>query len=205
MTRALGGDPGTLNLGLGIVDVSSAGRRLVSIPHIDLSSRQKPEHRLSLIAQTLAALAPTVDVFAVEDQTGAYFGAAERGETNAHAARNMGVVDLFRGIAAMAGIGFVIVRPAQLRRDLGLQRGASKDEVERAVRARVSGIPEDASSHSIDAIGFAIIGGRRWEVEAVIERSRQRLNEQSPAKVAASTELGIHQNPTKARKTRVSK
>jgi hypothetical protein len=115
-----------------------------------------------------------VELVCLEDQFGAWQGAARAGETNADARRVEDVLSMLRGIAFALGRARRVLSPGQIRARLGLPAGAPKSAVERVVRALVRGVPEGLPEHGIDAIAAAVAGEREEPARRAIRAARAR-------------------------------
>lgn len=99
-------------------------------------------------------------VVAVEEQHRAWSGAQARGRTNDKAVWNRDVVGAVCGIATAYGLRLIEVTPAQKNAAVGLPASTSKQQVQRAVRAIVPGLPKRLSQHAADAVAVAMAGER---------------------------------------------
>jgi Holliday junction resolvasome RuvABC endonuclease subunit len=112
-------------------------------------------------------------VVACETQAGVQEGKRRSGETSADALLVQQVVGIARALALRYHLRFVDVSPQEAKIAV-LGRGGStadKAQVNRAVRALVTGLPDKMDEHSSDAVAIAIAGARKARVDAKLKRA----------------------------------
>lgn len=168
---AIGVDPGLANLGLAVIvrGKQSGTWRNVHLETLSTNSKFPLDARLKLIANYmseivifLTGIKPEEVSFAVEEQAGALEGRRREGRTNADALLVQQAVGVIRTVAWRFGISVTEVSPQEAKRLLpGIKGNATKAQVQRAVRALVSNLPEKMSEHASDALAIAVVGARR--------------------------------------------
>lgn len=164
----LGVDPGVRACGVAILereDIGSISWRARSVLTVRTYPKESLHDRLRRIWLVMRCSTGMLGSFvvAIEEQTGAAEGARRAGATNADAVLVQQVVGLARAIAFTESHStFIEVTPAEAKRVLnGMTMTASKAQVQRAIRAVVSGCPAVMSEHASDAVAIALAGARK--------------------------------------------
>lgn len=163
MQVVMGIDPGTANLGFGIVGV--AGARMVALDGgvIETSSDQPIERRLERIHRALVGLISSHEpkAMAIED---IFFG--RNVQTAMTVGRASGVSML---AAAQHGVGCYTYTPQAIKNAVCGSGGAKKEQVQRMV-GTLLGLPEPpAPDHAADALAVAICHAGTVARSAVVE------------------------------------
>lgn len=156
----LGCDPGIRHFGWAVVDIDGGKRRIVEAGTINTEAKLPVTERVALIAAGLEHPLRLVTLVSVEQQTRAYQGHQERGDTNANARLAMGVGFIPMTLAATAGVRCIEVTPQLAKAALGVGSRATKHQVGAAV-SRMRGCPKRLSQHAADAVGIACAGAMR--------------------------------------------
>lgn len=174
MTLLLGIDPGLAALGAALV--RRDGPRLVCVAATTLRTSPRggqtggTDERIACLVGALVtwveASAEPPAALAIEDQSRAWQGQAQRGRTSYAAQLVQRVQGEVTGWARARGLEVVVVQPQEARRAVGVSgRGRDKAAVARGVRLLVEGVPARASEHAVDAVAVAVGGLRRREGE----------------------------------------
>ena len=145
--RVLGCDPGVTNPGAAVLERDAQGWRLVESP--TLRSLEQFFGYLVQIGRV------ELRCVCVEDLT--WLGAvrANDGHGSAQIVRVVGAAQLF---AAQRRIPFVEVRPQAWRKRIAGSGRATKEQVRKALRRLVSGVPERFGLNRSDAAAIALAG-----------------------------------------------
>jgi Holliday junction resolvasome RuvABC endonuclease subunit len=150
-----GVDPGLAHCGIARVDVTGQTPRLLSWEVIETPAQMCIERRWLRIYRALDEALVNVNAVGIEEQRGAWLGAAREGGTNADALRNLECVGLARGWALARRLPVIAVEPVQAK--IALLGPHSMQAKKKQIRARVRELSgQDLPEHAADAVAIAI-------------------------------------------------
>lgn len=172
---AIGWDPGTANLGFGVLDLGPAHTRCLAHGNVGASSARGINEQLDELAATIDEIMNrwTPEVMGYEDQAGVEVAMQRDGTGSNYSSRRLHEVTGMLRYAARCSLTEPIplyipqprsVKVAVLGRGHG---GADKKSVQRWIE-RMLGIKAD--SHGADALGVAIAAVRIHRVEQAKRR-----------------------------------
>jgi len=164
--RVLGIDPGTLNLGYGIIDEEGDGMTMVDCGAVSLSPKIPVEQRLSSLYERLGEIVTHYqpDEVAIEEP----FVAG-----NARSALAIGRAQAI-AILAAANKKLPIFRylPAQVKQQVTDYGGSSKEQVQEMVRIQLGLTQVPQPSDAADALAVAICHLHQRHLDQLLARSQ---------------------------------
>jgi crossover junction endodeoxyribonuclease RuvC len=164
--RVLGIDPGTLNLGYGVVDEDSNGMAMVACGVLSLPSKIPVERRLSSLYKKLCEVVVRYrpDEVAIEEP----FVAG-----NARSALAIGRAQAI-AILAAANVNLPIFRymPTQVKQQVTTYGGSDKEQVQEMVRLQLRLTQTPQPSDAADALAVAICHLHQKHVERLLAGSK---------------------------------
>jgi crossover junction endodeoxyribonuclease RuvC len=164
--RVLGIDPGTLNLGYGLVDEAEDGMTMVTCGVLSLPSKVPVEQRLSSLYKKLGEIVThhKPDEVAIEEPfvAGNMRSALAIGRAQAIA------------ILAAANENLPIFRylPTQVKQQVTNYGGSSKEQVQEMVRLQLGLAQPPQPSDAADALAVAICHLHQRHIEQLLARSK---------------------------------
>src|SRR4030043_1244933 len=164
--RVLGIDPGTLNLGYGVVDEEGGEMTMVACGVLSVSAKVPVEQRLSSLYKKLCEVVARYrpDEVAIEEPfvAGNMRSALAIGRAQAIA------------ILAAANKNLPIFRylPAQVKQQVTNYGGSSKEQVQEMVRLQLGLAQPPQSSDAADALAVAICHLHQRHIERLLARSK---------------------------------
>jgi crossover junction endodeoxyribonuclease RuvC len=164
--RVLGIDPGTLNLGYGLVDEAEDGMTMVTCGVFSLSSKVPVEQRLSTLYKKLGEIVARhkPDEVAIEEPfvAGNMRSALAIGRAQAIA------------ILAAANENLPIFRylPTQVKQQVTNYGGSSKEQVQEMVRLQLGLAQAPQPNDAADALAVAICHLHQRHIEQLLARSK---------------------------------
>jgi len=164
--RVLGIDPGTLNLGYGVVDEDSNVMAMVACGVLSLPSKVPVERRLSSLYKKLCEIVARYkpDEVAIEEP----FVAG-----NARSALAIGRAQAI-AILAAANVNLPIFRymPTQVKQQVTTYGGSDKEQVQEMVRLQLGLTQTPQPSDAADALAVAICHLHQKHVERLLAGSK---------------------------------
>jgi crossover junction endodeoxyribonuclease RuvC len=164
--RVLGIDPGTLNLGYGVVDEDAGEMAMVDCGVLSLSSKIPVEQRLSSLYKKLVEIVARhqPDEVAIEEP----FVAA-----NARSALAVGRAQAI-AILAAANKNLPVFRylPTQVKQQVTDYGGSSKEQVQEMVRLQLGLAEPPQPSDAADALAVAICHLHQKHIEVLLARGK---------------------------------
>ena len=164
--RVLGIDPGTLNLGYGVVDEEEDGMTMVTCGVLSLPSKVPVEQRLSSLYKKLGEIVTRYkpDEVAIEEP----FVAG-----NARSALAIGRAQAI-AILAAANENLPIFRylPTQVKQQVTNYGGSNKEQVQEMVRLQLGLAQPPQPSDAADALAVAICHLHQRHIEQLLARSK---------------------------------
>jgi len=164
--RVLGIDPGTLNLGYGVVDEDGSGMTMVACGVLSLPSKVPVERRLSSLYKKLCEIVARYkpDEVAVEEP----FVAG-----NARSALAIGRAQAI-AILAAANENLPIFRymPTQVKQQVTTYGGSDKEQVQEMVRLQLGLTKTPQPSDAADALAVAICHLHQKHIERLLAGSK---------------------------------
>lgn len=164
--RVLGIDPGTLNLGYGVVDEDGSGMAMVACGVLSLSAKVPVELRLSSLYKKLCEVVAKYrpDEVAIEEP----FVAG-----NARSALAIGRAQAI-AILAAANESLPISRymPTQVKQQVTTYGGSDKEQVQEMVRLQLGLAQTPQPSDAADALAVAICHLHQKHVERLLAGSK---------------------------------
>jgi crossover junction endodeoxyribonuclease RuvC len=172
---AIGWDPGTANLGYGVLDLGPSHARCLAHGNVGQSSERGVDEQLDSLASQIDALMNrwTPELMGYEDQAGVEVAMQRDGTGSNYSSRRLHEVTGMLRFAARCSLAEPIplyvtqprsIKVAVLGRGHG---GADKKAVQRWID-RMFGIK--SNQHGADALGAALAGVRRHRVELATRR-----------------------------------
>lgn len=176
----IGWDPGTSNLGFGVLDLGPSHARCLAHGNVGQGSAHGPQAQLNALASKIDQIMQEhcPDLMAYEDQAGVEVAMQRDGTGSNYSSRRLHEVTGMLRYAARCALSEPIplyvpqprsIKVAVLGRGHG---GADKKSVQRWID-RMFGIV--SSSHAADAIGAAITAARMHRVELASRRRASQL------------------------------
>ena len=164
--RVLGIDPGTLNLGYGVVDEDASGMIMVACGVLSVSAKVPMEQRLSSLYKKLCEVVALYrpDEVAIEEP----FVAG-----NARSALAIGRAQAI-AILAAANENLPISRylPKQVKQRVTTYGGSDKEQVQEMVRLQLGLDQAPQSSDAADALAVAICHLQQKHIESLLAGSK---------------------------------
>jgi crossover junction endodeoxyribonuclease RuvC len=164
--RVLGIDPGTLNLGYGVVDEDAGEMAMVDCGVVSLSSKVPVEQRLSSLYKKLVEIVARYrpDEVAIEEP----FVAG-----NVRSALAIGRAQAIAMLAA-ANKNLPVFRylPTQVKQQVTDYGGSSKEQVQEMVRLQLGLAEPPQSSDAADALAVAICHLHQKHIEILLARGK---------------------------------
>jgi len=164
--RVLGIDPGTLNLGYGVVDEDAGEMAMVDCGVVSLSSKVPVEQRLSSLYKKLVEIVARhqPDEVAIEEP----FVAG-----NVRSALAIGRAQAIAMLAA-ANKNLPVFRylPTQVKQQVTDYGGSSKEQVQEMVRLQLGLSEPPQSSDAADALAVAICHLHQKHIEILLARGK---------------------------------
>jgi len=164
--RVLGIDPGTLNLGYGVVDEEGGGMTMVACGVLSQPSKVPVERRLSFLYKELVEIVARYkpDEVAIEEP----FVAG-----NARSALAIGRAQAI-AILAAANENLPIFRylPTQVKQQVTTYGGSEKEQVQEMVRLQLGLAQPPQSSDAADALAVAICHLHQRHIERLLARGK---------------------------------
>jgi crossover junction endodeoxyribonuclease RuvC len=164
--RVLGIDPGTLNLGYGVVDEEGVGMTMVDCGVLSLPSKVPVEKRLSSLYKKLGEIVARYrpDEVAIEEP----FVAG-----NARSALAVGRAQAI-AILAAANKNLPVFRylPAQVKQQVTDYGGSSKEQVQEMVRLQLGLAQPPRSSDAADALAVAICHLHQRHIDRLLAQGK---------------------------------
>jgi len=164
--RVLGIDPGTLNLGYGVVDEDASGMTMVACGVLSVSAKVPMEQRLSSLYKKLCEVVALYrpDEVAIEEP----FVAG-----NARSALAIGRAQAI-AILAAANENLPISRylPKQVKQRVTTYGGSDKEQVQEMVRLQLGLDQAPQSSDAADALAVAICHLQQKHIESLLAGSK---------------------------------
>jgi crossover junction endodeoxyribonuclease RuvC len=164
--RVLGIDPGTLNLGYGLVDEEEDGMTMVTCGVLSLPSKVPVEQRLSSLYKKLSEIVTRhkPDEVAIEEP----FVAG-----NARSALAIGRAQAI-AILAAANENLPVFRylPTQVKQQVTNYGGSNKEQVQEMVRLQLGLAQPPQPSDAADALAVAICHLHQRHIEQLLARSK---------------------------------
>jgi crossover junction endodeoxyribonuclease RuvC len=164
--RVLGIDPGTLNLGYGVVDEDAGEMAMVDCGVVSLSSKVPVEQRLSSLYKKLVEIVARhqPDEVAIEEP----FVAG-----NVRSALAIGRAQAIAMLAA-ANKNLPVFRylPTQVKQQVTDYGGSSKEQVQEMVRLQLGLAEPPQSSDAADALAVAICHLHQKHIEILLARGK---------------------------------
>ncbi len=164
--RVLGIDPGTLNLGYGVVDEEGGGMTMVACGVLSQPSKVSVERRLSFLYKELVEIVARYkpDEVAIEEP----FVAG-----NARSALAIGRAQAI-AILAAANENLPIFRylPTQVKQQVTNYGGSDKEQVQEMVRLQLGLAQPPQSSDAADALAVAICHLHQKHIERLLARDK---------------------------------
>jgi crossover junction endodeoxyribonuclease RuvC len=164
--RVLGIDPGTLNLGYGVVDEEEVGTTMVGCGVLSLSSKVPVEKRLSSLYKRLGEIVARYqpDEVAIEEP----FVAG-----NVRSALAVGRAQAI-AILAAANNNLPVFRylPAQVKQQVTDYGGSSKEQVQEMVRIQLGLAQSPQPNDAADALAVAICHLHQRHIDRLLAQSK---------------------------------
>ncbi len=164
--RVLGIDPGTINLGYGVVDEEGAGMTMVGCGVLSLSAKVPVEKRLSSLYERLSEIVARYrpDEVAIEEP----FVAG-----NVRSALAVGRAQAI-AILAAANKNLPVFRylPAQVKQQVTDYGGSSKEQVQEMVRLQLGLAQPPQPSDAADALAVAICHLHQRYIDRLLAQSK---------------------------------
>jgi crossover junction endodeoxyribonuclease RuvC len=164
--RVLGIDPGTLNLGYGVVDENAGEMAMVDCGVVSLSSKVPVEQRLSSLYKKLVEIVARhqPDEVAIEEP----FVAG-----NVRSALAIGRAQAIAMLAA-ANKNLPVFRylPTQVKQQVTDYGGSSKEQVQEMVRLQLGLAERPQPSDAADALAVAICHLHQKHIETLLARGK---------------------------------
>jgi len=164
--RVLGIDPGTLNMGYGVVDEDAGEMAMVDCGVVSLSSKVPVEQRLSSLYKKLVEIVARhqPDEVAIEEP----FVAG-----NVRSALAIGRAQAIAMLAA-ANKNLPVFRylPTQVKQQVTDYGGSSKEQVQEMVRLQLGLAEPPQSSDAADALAVAICHLHQKHIEILLARGK---------------------------------
>lgn len=168
---AIGIDPGYATCGLFVAARDSTQAwTAAAVRSIETSAGMPIHERMRVVFKAFQELDGLIVVrntkraemvVACEEQTGPQEGNRRRGSASATSLYVQQVVGFARLFSFDLGCAFVEPTPGQAKKVLaGIKPDATKQQVQRAVRAIIAGCPEKMTFHASDAGAIALAGAR---------------------------------------------
>jgi len=164
--RVLGIDPGTLNLGYGVVDEDAGEMAFVTCGVLSLSSKVPVEKRLSSLYKKLVEIVAgqRPDEVAIEEPF-----VADNARTALAVGRAQAIAIL---AAANKNIPVFRYLPTQVKQQVTDYGGSSKEQVQEMVRLQLGLAECPSPSDAADALAVAICHLHQKQIEVIIARGK---------------------------------